>query len=128
MSLALQELFENLPAVNRPQSSTERGRYLRYTCSACDRPHKDEWDAERCCPPEEVYMCPVCDEEHYSLDEAQECEIECTSGQPNPTTCTVYKEKHSEIEDAVDCCLWKTMSYLERFTLARQISLNYHKR
>jgi len=45
----------------------------RYRCHECRELHEDRRDAQNCCPPEEVYVCSVCDQDYFRLDEAESC-------------------------------------------------------
>ena len=48
-----------------------------YQCSTCDKIHRRQSDAEKCCPPEvfyvEGYMCGICGTIHLNEEEALAC-------------------------------------------------------
>jgi rubrerythrin len=99
-------------------------RYLRYKCHECDATYEDDYDAKNCCGPDSVYVCPSCDEHHYSIESAQECEAGhgvLTDGPLSLSRCPVCKEPGQDVEDAIECCLWKTMPHADRLDLERLV-------
>ena len=49
------------------------GIVKKWRCSKCGATHADLWNAQNCCWPTLVYICPECAEEYSSLAEANEC-------------------------------------------------------
>lgn len=119
----LQQAFSKKPKFTREQLE----RYRRYECPECQETHKDEWDAERCCPRDvdEVYVCPECEESHYDMDRATKCEASHGSAS-NPLAfnrCPECATGYDDVEYAVHCCMWKRMGFAERDQLIRDIRL-----
>lgn len=99
-------------------------RYVRWRCPTCSKNHVHRYGAEECCPPDvdRVYVCPGCRETYFVLENAQRCEAECAHDRAvQARICPVCKTTHNDVESAVDCCLWKSLGYLERFRLRRQL-------
>ena len=46
----------------------------KYQCPDCGDLHDDNYDAEQCCPVHihELYICPICDEDHMTEKEARD--------------------------------------------------------
>lgn len=59
--------------------ATPRSVPMKYRCGDCHDVHSDEVGALDCCPVRitEVYLCPVCDEDHLSESDALQCWLEC---------------------------------------------------
>lgn len=53
-----------------------------YVCEPCGTRHADEYDAEKCCPPEidELYICNVCEKECFDFKDAKEHLAESCKG------------------------------------------------
>lgn len=98
-------------------------KYIRYCCNECSELHEDKWDAEQCCTPivSAVLVCPSCEEMHASIENALACESKCTgSASVGARTCPVCHEFFKTVDQAVDCCLWKTMDFGARYRMARE--------
>jgi hypothetical protein len=71
------------------------------------------------------YLCPVCDEEHESRDDAVECcddelsddELEAAEFSDLPF-CPVCGEEYENHRAAADCCLWKDLDLPARWKIA----------
>lgn len=94
-------------------------KYVRYRCGTCDELHEDDYEAQHCCGPEKVLVCPVCDEIYHSVDELMACHPATT--EITAQTCPVCRSTHDTTDAAVDCCQWKTMDFGDRYRLARQL-------
>ena len=94
-------------------------KYVRYRCGTCCEIYQDRDEAQQCCPPEKVLVCPVCDKEHYTIVSL----IACHPAAPEITalTCPVCHSLNDTTDAAVTCCQWKTMDFGARFRLARQL-------
>jgi hypothetical protein len=118
-------------ALRRPKTDEERRRqreleqkYKRYQCHECSEPYADDYDAARCCGPAEVYVCPSCEGSYSRIEDAQECEAAHGPADDAPLAfarCPVCKTACSDHEDAIECCLWKTMPFGERLQLERLV-------
>lgn len=55
--------------------ATEKGIIVRYECGQCHTQHDYEDEAADCCVPRitEVYVCPMCNWEYTSIEEATKC-------------------------------------------------------
>lgn len=72
------------------------------------------------------YVCPLCDEEHDTMQDAAACEASCATGPVHPKVCPVCHVRHESIAAAVDCCQWKTMDYGARYRLAKELELTVY--
>lgn len=64
---AVRQLGKNIKFTPKRQS--------HWRCAACGYIHKEEWDAQNCCEPEEqtAFICPFCEAEFESENAAIEC-------------------------------------------------------
>ena len=114
-------------AVRKPMTDEERERrralnktYRRYKCGDCGTHYEDEHYAQTCCPADTVYVCPTCDEQHHTIEEAQGCERGHAGAEAFPLTfghCPSCNTDYGDAESAVECCLWRTMPFADRLTL-----------
>lgn len=99
--------------------------YRRYKCPQCNSLNKDEYDARTCCGPEEVYVCPTCEEDYYDIDSVQNCMAKHSASSNNSALalnlCPVCKTAFDDCESAIDCCLWKTMPFADRLMLVDHV-------
>jgi hypothetical protein len=94
-------------------------KYIRYRCGTCDELHQDPYDAQSCCEPDQVLVCPVCNEQHFSVESFTNCHGGAAG--ISARTCPVCHSMHDTTDEAVDCCQWKTMGFGDRYRLARQL-------
>ena len=114
-------------AVRKPMTEEAREtrrklneRYRRFKCAECGTHYQYESDAQTCCPADMTYVCPECDEEHYSAEEAQRCEQSHVEADTKPlefNCCPVCKLSQDDAEDAIEHCLWKSMAFADRLHL-----------
>jgi hypothetical protein len=118
-------------AVRKPTTEAERERrrelnkmYRRYKCGECGTCYEDEHYAQTCCPADQVYVCPECDESYHDIDEAKNCHQSHADAEAVPfafNCCPVCKESQRDHEAAIEHCLWKTMSFADRLQLERLV-------
>jgi hypothetical protein len=96
--------------------------YKRYVCPACDSSHKQESDAEACCPRDTEVVYESEDGQRYDsaseLAEAvagSDADSACSSG------CPVCAEPYTSHALAADCCLWKDIDAPTRWRIAAAV-------
>lgn len=99
--------------------------FRRYVCPSCEEVHKDEYDAENCCP-RDIAMLYVDDSTGKDYCTPEDLAAACKAGVAGAPdiatvpscTCPVCGEKSTSPHEAVECCLWKDLDAPTRWTVA----------
>lgn len=99
--------------------------FARYVCPSCEKAHKEEYEAEECCPRDigTIYVDEGTGKEYCSPEELAADSKTGRAGAPSiPTvpacTCPVCGHESSSPHESVECCLWKDLDAPTRWKVA----------
>lgn len=99
--------------------------FRRYMCPSCEKTHKEEYEAEECCPRDidTIYVDASTGTVFCSPEQlAEACKAGAAGAPYLPTipscTCPVCGQQSSSPHESVECCLWKDIDAPTRWKLA----------